>query len=298
MSSKPSPAPRRSTAGKRGAYRPLPKTPGRNWLQPLRVVGLALVWLVALAAGLAVSVYGYQKLDAPVAEIAVTGDLKHVTEKQIESWVSGQLEGGFFSLDMDLLCAELEARPWIASVSARRQWPDRLLLRIEEEVPVARWGEAQFINQHGEVLPEMSSVDVDTDLDRLPHLLGPEGQQMTVMAAYARFATVLNAAGAGLRQLTMDKRGGWALQLGEGAELVLGRDQLDLRLQHFLVLWQQELMARRNELVRVDARYNKGLAVQWKPAGINENGSEFGNEFGNELSSELSNEYQQKVDAG
>ena len=53
-------------------------------------------------------------------------------------------------------------------------------------------------------------------------------------------------------------------------------------------------MARRNQLVRVDARYNKGLAVQWKPAGINENGSE----FGNELSSELSNEYQQKVDAG
>ena len=268
------PKKRRSTASKRGAYRSVSKTRQRNWLQPLRMVGVTLVWVLALGAGLAASIYGYQKLDAPVAEIAVTSELEHVTREQVEQWVSEQLDGGFFSLDMNALCAELESHPWVARVSARRQWPDRLLLHITEEVPVARWGETQFINQRGEVLPAITAADFDSE--NLPKLVGPEGKQLAVMTAYAGFAKRLNAANAGLRQLTLNARGDWQLQLSEGEKLVLGRDQLEARLNRFLVLWQQELLPRRNQVVSVDARYEKGLAVQWRPVDI-ESGNQEGN---------------------
>ena len=251
---------RRAKPGKRGAHRPLSKAHARNWQGPLRILGVTLVWVMSLAIALTATVYGYQKLDAPVAEITVTGDIEHLSRERVEQWVNEDLSGGFFSLDMASLCEALEARPWIAKVTARRQWPDRLLLHIEEEVPVAYWGEGQFLNQQGEILPEVRV----SDAERLPRLIGPEGQQMALMSAYAHFAEALNAAGAGLRRLSLDTRGAWKMELSEGEELILGRDQLDARLDRFLVLWRQELMAKRGDLVRVDARYDKGLAVLWR----------------------------------
>lgn len=267
MSRNTKPERSRSAAGKRGAYRPGAKPRRGNGLKVVRGFAVTLGWALALLAGLAATVYGYQKLDAPLAEVTVTGDFQRVTREHIEQWVSSRLDGGFFSLDMALLCAQLESHPWVAKVSARRQWPDRLLLHISEEIPVARWREAQFVNRRGDVLPAIAAEgNGAAEENNLPKLVGPEGQQLLVMRAYQRFARALNEAGAGLRELVLDKRGGWYLRLGEGEKLVLGRDHVDARLNRFLTLWQKELLARRSQVVGVDARYEKGLAVQWLPA--------------------------------
>ena len=111
MKSKALPEKRRPKPGKRGAHRPLSKAQARNWQGPLRILGVTLVWVISLAIVLTATVYGYQKLDAPVAEITVTGDIEHLSRERVEQWVNEDLSGGFFSLDMASLCEALEARP-------------------------------------------------------------------------------------------------------------------------------------------------------------------------------------------
>lgn len=263
----------RAARGRRGAYRSEKKVfPQRGW-QALQRTAWSLAGVITLVSVVVAVGYGYKKLDAQVAEVSVTGDFQYVTREMVEQWVSENLSGGFFSLDMVHLCERLESQPWIAEVNARRQWPDRLVLHISEDTPVARWGETQFVDQHGKVLPALEPVDQSiAATGNLPKLVGPEGKYVEVMEAYRLFAQKLETIGIGLRELTLDELGGWSLQLDEGGTLVLGRDHLNVRFERFLSLWEKELRNRRERVVSVDARYENGLAVKWlpEPEGTNE----------------------------
>ncbi|MFZ5654625.1 MAG: cell division protein FtsQ/DivIB [Pseudomonadota bacterium] len=229
-----------------------------------RLLRVAAATLVVTAAGgvvLAAGVVLFRHLDAPLRVIAVDGEIRHLGRAEIEGLVSRHLDGGFLTLDMQALRDELESHPWIAAASARREWPDGLYLHLVEEAPVARWGEDQFLNGRGQVLPGVAADDF-TDL---PQLIGPEGRQAELMADYRRFAERLAPEGLRIQRL-VHADAGVRLHLAGGIELVLGRAQIDARLGRFLVVWRGALMARRGALAYADARYDNGVAVRWRPA--------------------------------
>lgn len=75
----------------------------------------------------------------------------------------------------------------IATAQARREWPNGLYLHLVEEAPVARWGEDQFLNGRGQVLPGVAA----DDFTELPQLIGAAGEEAAVMAQYRQFAARL-----------------------------------------------------------------------------------------------------------
>lgn len=237
--------------------RPPPRGPRLGRL--LRVAAVTLVLVAASAVVLAAGVVLFRYLDAPLRVIAVDGEIRHLRRAEIEALVSRHLNGGFLTLDMQTLRDQLELHPWIATARARRKWPNGLYLHLAEEAPVARWGEDQFLNGRGQVLPGVAA----DDFTELPQLVGAAGEESAVMAQYRRFAARLAPDGLRVERLEQSAAG-VRLRLAGEFDLILGREQVDARLERFLVVWRGALMARRGALASADARYDNGVAVRWR----------------------------------
>ncbi len=215
--------------------------------------------VVGVGAG---ALWIYTKLDVPVAAIAVQSNFERVSREEIEALVAPHLAGGFLSLGLDEIRDHLELNPWIESASARRQWPSSLAISVVEETPIARWGEAGFLNHRGVAL----TVGSIAGLENLPLLAGPPGSERNVMQEYREISQLLQPVGLKITEFHGDPRGAWRLRLQDGPEVIMGRGQLLEKIRRFLVVWEQALSAKAEQVVRVDTRYNNGVAVQWRTA--------------------------------
>ncbi|MAT50540.1 MAG: cell division protein FtsQ [Porticoccaceae bacterium] len=239
--------------------RPLPAAPQGRWRRWSRIA-VAVVSLAFVLAGAAGLAFLYRHLDVPIALIGVDGTLEHLDAREVEKIVVANMAGGFLSLDLDAIRAGLEAHPWVASASARRQWPDSLIIDIEEEVPIARWGDRGVLNNRGIAL-EVGEIE---GLAALPLLEGPEGLQRRVMQHFRMFAQLLQPIGLKIHSFRMGPRGGWYMTFVDGPELAVGRGQVTDKIERFLLVWEKALEVRIDQIERVDIRYGNGVAVRWK----------------------------------
>ena len=261
---------KRTRAPQRGARRNrMQRDTGRSetlqrafkWLKDCVRFSLLASVLAALMVG-SVSLYRY--IDRPLVQISVAGVFQRVPQKTIEALVGDISSGGFISLNLDVVRARLESHPWIASASVRRQWPDRLQLSVVEEVPIARWRESGFLNRSGLALEARDS----RTLSHLPHLVGPQGSSRTVMSEFRDVSELMFAQGLKVAAFSVDAHGVRSLQLASGHGVVLGRGDVIGKVRRFLSIWQSELASRQQEIKAIDARYDNGVAVSWRPSGV------------------------------
>lgn len=129
----------------RGASRMVAKQPVRLSLprpdfSPLK----RLLWPLALVV-LGLVVYeGTQRLlpyaDRPISRISVQGDLRYISQQAVQERIAPFAAASFLEVDLAAMRGELEQMSWIASAEVRRVWPDQLVIRLEEQLPIARWG--------------------------------------------------------------------------------------------------------------------------------------------------------------
>jgi cell division protein FtsQ len=60
--------------------------------------------------------------------------------------IEGEATTGLLLVDVDAVRHALEELPWIERAYVRRLWPDRLLLTVVEQQPVARWWSTAAVN--------------------------------------------------------------------------------------------------------------------------------------------------------
>ena len=134
------------------------------WNKPHLLNAIAdLLMLVAGAAVLAAAAVWLVRVPSlPVRHVVFTEALPHTKRGEVEQVLPAALKGNFFSLNLDMVRGALEKLPWVRKVHVRRQWPDRLEVRIEEHKPVARWGEAIESNEQ---FPERVNVGFMQVLD-------------------------------------------------------------------------------------------------------------------------------------
>lgn len=215
------------------------------------VLALILLWQMVESGHFAA-------LNPPVNKISVLNPLQFVSEREVGNMAAAELGKGFFSLDVAAVKQRLEQHPWVASAGVTRVWPDHLAIRVTEEVPIARWGERQLLNQYGEVFSPPDSRAVPM----LPVLVGPPDQQRAMMLQFKAMTEILFPAGLRLQQLTLSERGSWELELSDGVVVVVGRKDIRERLRRFLDIYDSRI---RNDIAlieKVDLRYSNGLAVK------------------------------------
>jgi cell division protein FtsQ len=104
----------------------------RRWLAWRRV--LALVLVVALAAGTVWLFFFSTVLAVQGVEVRGT-DL--LTEEQVVAAAAVPTGEPLARADLDAIRARIEGLAPVASVDVSRQWPDRILVRLEERIAVA-----------------------------------------------------------------------------------------------------------------------------------------------------------------
>jgi cell division protein FtsQ len=216
--------------------------------------GLIGAWLAANAV--------VQSSAFPLRSIRVEGELAHVQRAHIAQALEGRVRGTFFSADLHALRGVFEAVPWVRRAEVRRVWPDRLEVRLEEHVALARWGrreEGRLVNVHGEPFRAAHGAD-------LPLFSGPAGTEREVAARYAEFRTLLAPLGLEPRQVLLNERRAWQLRTDSGLLLALGRDQakdgVRERLARFVEVYPKTVAAMNRRLDYVDLRYPNGFALR------------------------------------
>jgi cell division protein FtsQ len=214
---------------------------------------LAGVALLALSAGALHLLLRSEMF--PLRSIELTAPAQHLTREQVEAAVRGRLAGNFFAVDVATVRAAVEALPWVRRAAVRRVWPDRLEVTVEEHVPLARWGDGELVNTHG----ERFAGRTDT---ALPLFVGPPGAEGDVARQYLRFATAVAPLGTALERVVLTPRFAWQLRLANGLHLMLGRDadQADARLRRFVAIYPSVEKKKQHEYV--DLRYPNGFALR------------------------------------
>jgi cell division protein FtsQ len=198
----------------------------------------------------------------PLSVVEVKGDFRYLDRQQLQAAVVPYATGGFFTVDVAAIRTAAEQLPWVHKARVRRIWPETLRLQIEEQQPVALWGEHGFLNKGGEpFVPEATDISL-----ALPSLAGPDGQELKVLENFQQVAEILAPLGIKVTRMELDNRRAWHLQLDNAVLLELGRADAWQRLQRFVRAYPSIFAGRMDDLQHVDLRYSNGFSVYWKQA--------------------------------
>ena len=217
----------------------------------------------------------------PLRDVVVRGELNNASREEISSALDG-IGGNFFSADLAAVRGRLEQVGWVRQVDARRVWPDRIEVRLEEHVAFARWGDSGYVNTFGEPF----AADMDTEEQaKLPLFAGPAGTEGELARRYRRFTELLAPLGMApehgvLVSVVLTARHAWRLRMADGLELELGRDgaePVEARLARFVAAYPDSIGRLPSSAAgatagavaprHVDLRYPNGFALRvagWK----------------------------------
>lgn len=262
----------RATRGKpapRGASRLAAQEPVRARIRKPDLSWMSRVLWPVLFVVLGVGAYqgATQMLpyvDRPIAKVSVQGDLAYVTHEAVQRRIEPYTAGNFFSVDLRSMREELERMPWIAHAEVRRIWPDQIDIQLQEQLPIARWGDEALLNNLGQAFAPQELNNYQS----LPRLDGPTRAQQKVMQQYQILGQLLRPLGFSVVALQMRERGSWFLTASQNAtgqqiDLLLGRDHIVEKMRRFVAVYERELKDQITNIARIDLRYANGLSVAW-----------------------------------
>ncbi len=223
-----------------------------------------LIWPVLLLV-LGVAAYeGAQRalpyVDRPISKVSVDGELSYISQQAVQQRIAPYIQASFLQINLSGMRQELEQMPWIAHAEVRRVWPDQIMIRLEEQLPVARWGDEALLNNAGHAFAPRESANYQ----HLPRLAGPQRAQRQVMQQYQVLSQMLRPLGFSISALEMRERGSWYLRTAQGIDLLLGRDHIVDKMRRFAAIYEKALKAQQPNIARIDLRYPNGLAVAWR----------------------------------
>ncbi|HEJ5554547.1 cell division protein FtsQ/DivIB [Pseudomonas aeruginosa] len=198
--------------------------------------------------------------DRPIAKVSVEGDLSYISQRAVQQRISPYLAASFFTIDLAGMRGQLEQMPWIAHAEVRRVWPDQVVIRLDEQLPIARWGDEALLNNQGQAFTPKELANYE----HLPRLHGPQRAQQQVMQQYPLLSQLLRPLGFSIARLEMSDRGGWALTTAQGVEIQIGRDHVVDKIRRFVSIYDKALKDQISNIARIDLRYPNGLAVAWR----------------------------------
>lgn len=212
---------------------------------------------------LALFVAGLTKLLAPstlpIRHVRIQGNFHYLSTAKMQSIVTDVIKGGFFNLNVMDIREALMDEPWVERVVVKRIWPDALDVHVKEQIAVAHWNRKSLLNgTAGVFTPEDAWL-----IEGLPYLSGPEGSASMVFDRFRLLEDALKGV-ASIRDLGLSERRAWRLQLARGSAIILGRNDVQSRIDR---LTDSVLPNLHEELVNVeqiDMRYTNGFAIKWR----------------------------------
>lgn len=190
--------------------------------------------------------------------------LRHVSSSTVRGAALPRIKGNFFTVDLDKVRVAFEAVPWVRKASVRREWPNKLVVTIEEHEPLGTWGEdGRLLSVKGDVFTaNLAEAEEDGALLEFD---GPEGSEKEVVARYRDLRAWFAALRLAPEAVQLSSRYAWKVKLSNGMTVELGREQskttLKERVDRLIGIYPQLVERLQNRIETVDMRYPNGLAL-------------------------------------
>ena len=223
-----------------------------HWKVLIVLIGLGITGSIA-ASGLS-----HLLKDLQIKQVQLLGDLRYLDAENLAKDLSIKFNNNYLDTTLTEVVSEVESYPWISAASARRIWPDTLLIEIVEQRPVAVYNDTQYLGLSGDLFEPPALVD-----EPMPRLYGALSETTQVYSHYSVFSDRL----ADFANVISVSRGhdlGWEIELEQGFTLKLGRVDILGRLARARDILIRLDMDRLRKLREVDARYDNGIALAWR----------------------------------
>lgn len=192
-------------------------------------------------------------------------ELRHVSHLTIKSTALPKIRGNFFTTDLDQARAAFESVPWVRRAQVRREWPNQLIVTVNEYEPLGIWGDkGQLLSTKGEIFT--ANLDEAEEDHALPEFSGPAGSEKEVVARYAQFKEWFKILNLQPEVVQLSSRYAWSVKLNNGMNVELGREQnhnmLKERVQRLITVYPQLVTRLKDQIESVDLRYPNGLALK------------------------------------
>jgi cell division protein FtsQ len=192
-------------------------------------------------------------------------ELRHVSPSTVRHTAVPRIKGNFFTANLDAVRQAFEAVPWVRRATVRREWPNKLIVAIEEHVPLGTWGDdGRLLSAKGDVFTaNLAEAEEDGEL---PEFAGPDGSEKEVVARYRELHDWFASVSLAPESVQLSSRYAWTVKLNNGVTVELGREQsrttLKDRVDRLIGIYPQLVTRLQDRTESVDMRYPNGLALK------------------------------------
>ncbi len=241
-----------------------------NDIRALNIITRAMLGVVVLA----LLFTGYRWIahqsmfDLRVVQVRAAdgGPLRYVDAATVRSAALPRIRGNFFSVNLNAARQAFETVPWVQHASVRREWPDKLIVQVDEYQVLGTWGEQEgrLLSVDGYLFT--ANLDEAEEDGKLPVLDGPDDSAREVAQRLADLREWLAPVKLVPHSLLLSKRYAWTAKLDNGIVLNLGRaherEAMKAKVDRFVSVYPQLAAALPGRIESVDMRYPNGLALK------------------------------------
>ncbi|MEP6608823.1 MAG: FtsQ-type POTRA domain-containing protein [Burkholderiaceae bacterium] len=232
--------------------------------------------LVALGAAALLRLAQLPKFQ--LKRIDVRGDLRHVTAASVRTATAGRLRGNYFTTRLEDTRRLFETVPWVAHVSVRRTWPDRLLVTLTEHRALGVWDDGRLLSDRGVLF--VANPDEAEIYGALPEFSGASAAAKDAARRFYELSAQFATLSLRIDAIEISERNAWSLHLSSEdrndstdarvSRVELGRDDaagadgtatLGQRVTQLVAAYPLVVAQLGAPPARIDARYANGLAA-------------------------------------
>src|SRR5450830_27927 len=191
--------------------------------------------------------------------------LRRVNALTIRASALPRIKGNFFTADLDAVRSAFESVPWVRKAMVRREWPNKLIVSIEEHRALGTWGDdGRLLSIKGDVFTaNLAEAEDDGDLLEFD---GPDGSEKEVVTRFDQFRHWFAPIKLQPQAVALSNRYAWTVKLDNGMTVQLGRADSDVtlkdRINRLVSVYPQLLERLQGKIEDVDMRYPNGLALK------------------------------------
>jgi len=232
------------------------KTSNTSWRQTLQLS--VLIGIAVILSARALWLFLSDPIRFPIHTIRFDSPSQHISRYRLQTVLQAYSGQSFFSISLNRLRKDFYQIPRIQSVVIEREWPDTLVIHLEEKVPFAHWNQ-MLIDTNGDIFP----VEENEQLQQLPRLQGPEEKAHNVLYTYKTLHKILSDYGLSASIVHLRANEAWELTLRDGVHIRLDREQIKDKLLRFSKVYASLQSEKKAVPKSVDLRYPRGMAVEW-----------------------------------
>jgi cell division protein FtsQ len=191
--------------------------------------------------------------------------LRYVNPATVRGTALPRIRGNFFTVNLDAVRTAFESVPWVRKATVRREWPNKLIVTLEEHVPLGTWGDdGRLLSVKGDVFTaNLGEAEEDGDL---LEFAGPNGSEKEVVAHFQDFREWFAPVSLAPDSVQLSSRYAWTVKLNNGMTVQLGREVsrelLKARVDRLVRIYPQLLARLQDRIESVDMRYPNGFALK------------------------------------